>query len=462
MKTLSALGLWVLCLLVAACASDAATSSNDTTSPTLDESTADTSSNGTGPHDTGTGTVETGTPDTGTGSHDTGSFDSGTGDTETAEAGTLTLGEVANPHGRYMAGYYPTWSDNWFTVMDWDGSKKSDDEIYAASDFAKIPGVYTHVKIAFAQPDFSWSGIAANSWSGTGVNFNATPADIKEVIRLLHILKKKVILAVGGATYNNWAQLCSEAGMTGSTKTALAQFMIDMGVDGLDVDYEVSGVDATSIANYAHAIQAMREAVDAAGPGKLLTIAAWSTGADYTAATGAGPFGVSYWGGDAGRERLTFSRTVSGGPLDGRAIVSLFDVVDLMTYDAQTLHFDPITSFEQYRTLVPASIPVSIGLEIAPEGWAGGLLVVKNSDASVTGTYVEADQYGRTPRGAYSVERFVTYVVNNTVHANPHDGAMLWHVLKVDSIPAGAAQCANATTVAAEVAAIFGYVPPSP
>jgi len=378
--------------------------------------------------------------------------------------GNLTLGEVANPDGRYMTGYYPSWSDNWFTILNNDGSKKSDNDIYTASNFAKLPGVYTHVKMAFAQPNFAWAGLAANTWSGTGLNFNANPTDIKEVIRVMHQLKKKVILTLGGATYPNWSQLPLEAGQNGPTKSALTQFLIDMGVDGLDVDYELqsASMDDKAIGDYARTIQAMREAVSAAGPDKLLTLAAWSTGADYTATTGAGPNGISFWGDQAGRERLTFAKVVANGPFAGRTIVSLFDVVDLMTYDAQTLHFDPVTTYDEYRALVPASTPVSIGLEISPEGWSGGLLVINNSDASVPGTYIALDQYGRSNRGAYSVERFLNYVKNNTASANPHDGGMLWHVLNMTVQQAGSAQTANAATVATKAAAIFGYVPTAP
>jgi len=386
--------------------------------------------------------------------------------TTNATSGTLTLGQVANPNGHYFSGYYPTWSDNWFTVLNNDGTKKTDDAIYTASHLAQVPGVFTHVMLAFGQPDFSWSGIAANSWSGTGLNFTATPVDIKEAIRLLHSLKKKVILSVGGATYNSWTTLANEAGQSGApTKTALTNFMIDLGVDGLDVDYEIDGADAANNAQYAKAIQAMREAVNAAGGGRILAVAGWSTGSDYTAATvndPGYPGTVSYWGGSAGRERQVFKMTVSSGSLAGRTIASLLDIVNVMSYDAQTFHYDPVTAFDQYRALVPASTAVSLGLEVPPEGWAGGLLVINNSQAGPTGTVVVADQYGATPRGPYSVERFGNYVLQNTRTANPHDGLMLWQILATTSVPVGTGQSANATTIAAYVSTLFGYVPTSP
>ena len=122
--------------------------------------------------------------------------------------------------------------------------------------------------------------------------FSSAPQDVSQSIRLLHNAGKRVVLSVGGATYSNWSALAADAGKangtsTSPTKTALAQFLVDMKVDGLDVDYETSGSTSTVVTEYAKAIQAMREAVDAAtatdGRSRVLALAGWSTGADYTA-----------------------------------------------------------------------------------------------------------------------------------------------------------------------------------
>jgi len=378
----------------------------------------------------------------------------------------LTQGQMANPNGHYFAGYFPTWSDPWFSASNADGSLKTDDQIYAASQFAQLPGVYTHAMVAFAQPDFSWAGLAADTWTGTGVQFQSTPANIKQAIRILHQLGKRVLLSVGGATYLDWTGLAQEAGRTGTPiKTALAACLADLGLDGLDVDYEVGGADPATVAQYVGAIQALREAADAAGPGHLLSIAGWSTGADYTPATpiDAGyPGSFTYWGGNAGRERLAFKAAVPSGPRKGQLVAGLFDLVDVMSYDAQTSDYDPVTAFSEYRFLVPGTVPVSLGLEIPPEGWPGGILVIADSQAGAPGTIVVADQYGRTPRGPYSVQRSGGFVLANKATPNPHDGLMLWDTGLTSSIPAGACPSANATTVAAEVAALFGYVPMPP
>ena len=358
---------------------------------------------------------------------------------------------------RIFTGYYPSWSDNWFTAVNWDGTAKTLDQIFTESKLAKIPAQYTHVQLSFANPNFSWGGMAADSWSGTGISFNAKPSDIKMAIKVLHARNIKVTLAVGGATYNDWTPLENEAGGTGPIKTALTNFLRDMDIDGMDVDFEVGGADAANVSAYAKSIQALREATDAAGSGKILTLAGWSTGADCTAATSgdAGCAGkVSYWGGSAGRERLTFKKTAVGGPRNGQSIGSLLNIVSIMSYDAQTLHYDPVTAYKAYRPLLPASTIVSLGLETAAEGWAGGALVINNADAVCAGSTISQDQYGVANPGAYSVERFANTMLASTVNAR--DGLMLWHILKADSVQCGAKPTAMPAGVGAKVGAMFG------
>jgi len=132
---------------------------------------------------------------------------------------------------------------------------------------------------------------------------------------------------------------------------------------------------------------------------------------------------------------LTFKKTAVGGPKNGLSIGSLVNIVSIMAYGAQTLHFDPVMAYNSYRPLLPASTIVSIGLETAAEGWAGGMLVVNNADAVCAGSTISADQYGVLNPGAYSVERAGATVMNSTV--NSRDGLMLWHILKADSLQCG-------------------------
>jgi hypothetical protein len=340
--------------------------------------------------------------------------------------------------------YYPSWSDNWF-----DATGKSMNQVFQASQLARIPANYTHVVVAFAQPDFRWGGMTANNWSGTGINFNGRPSDIKAAIDVLRARNIKVILAVGGATYNNWSQLAAEGHSGGgATINALAQIMTDLGFDGLDVDYEIEGLDG-----YAGAVKAMRKAVDLAGGGRILSVAAWSTGADCTANTANHPqcanVGVSFWGGKAGLERqLVYSYP---------SLASAFQLVNIMSYDARYENYDGVTAWKQYRQLFPSNTIVSIGFETAPEGWAGGQLVVNNADAQCTGSVNLKNSYGVTVNQAYSVERYLGAVVtSNLPNRNPRDGAMLWQALKTASGACGGAALASPGSIGKKVSTMTG------
>jgi len=351
----------------------------------------------------------------------------------------------ADQSKRVYVGYYPSWSDNWFQATDWTGTKpKTPDQILVESKMARIPAVYTHVIVGFAQPDLTWRGsFNADTWEGTGIQFNGKPQDIKASVNVLHQRNMKVLVAVGGASYNNWGALAAENGNpNGPITKALAQMLIDVGFDGLDVDYEVSGVDAASISTYTGAINAMRKAVDLAkaSTGRtdlMLTLAAWSTGAD--------PVGT-YWSGNAGRERLVFDQKP--------ALAAKIDMVSVMTYDAQYLHYDGVYAWQRYRALFPTTTIVNIGFETAPEGWAGGMLVVEDADAQCTGSTILQDQMNNTVNKPYSVHRYASAVKQANV--NPRDGAMLWTVLKTGTAACGSATVASPGTISNKLHLLYG------
>jgi GH18 family chitinase len=360
-------------------------------------------------------------------------------------------------------GYYPTWSDNWFSSTDWQGNKLSDDAILKASKLARLPATYTHVSLSFADPaggasSFGWQGLTANVWTGTGLNFNAAPVDIAAAISILHKRNIKVVLAVGGATYGNWSELAAEgAAGSGTSIASLAQLMKDLVIDGLEVDYEVGGTDTATVNQYANSIKALR--IAATQGGGTLSLAAWSTGADCTVATGTSAKAcggtASYWSGNAGRERLVFGGT---SPLVNPAVV---DFLNVMSYDAQTNYYDGVTAWNLYRDMFPNTTTVSIGFETAPEGWAGGMLVVHAADAQCAGSVIAKDQFWNvegTSSYTYSVERYANAVKNHvaTTNFNPRDGAMLWQVLKTATAACGSAAVASPGTIAAEISAVFG------
>lgn len=324
-------------------------------------------------------------------------------------AALLLTAVVVPPAGaaerRDLVGYYPTWLAASTHPLD------------------ATPKAYSHVLVAFAKPDFSFDG---KSWNGTGVQFPGAPDEQRRQIKVLQARGIHVLLAVGGATYLNWAPLAAEADKPGPVTAALNNFVTAMGFDGLDVDYETEGAGPGQIAEYRAAIAALRRA---AGPDKILSLAAWSTGADCTAETGTEPCGgkTSVWPGRAGRERLVFSDSATLGKID---------MLNVMAYDAGTASFDAVRAFSLYRALAPAKIPVNIGFEIAPEGWGGATLVAKDGDAVCSSAMITADQFGDKVAKPYAVSRLLRDgPLRGRKNSNPRDGAMLWHITKSQNLP---------------------------
>jgi hypothetical protein len=316
--------------------------------------------------------------------------------------GMAITGAQAQP--RQFVGYYPSWL-----------SAK-------ATPLAAAPSHYSHVLTAFARPDFSWNG---QDWRGTGLQFSESPKAVRAEIAALRARGTVVLLAVGGATYLNWKPLAAEQEKPGVITAALLQFTRDMGIDGLDVDYERDGTSPHIIAQYRAAIAVLRKA----SSGKLLSLAAWSTGADCTAQTGAEGCGgkLSEAGGSAGRERLVFR---------DKNIRGKIDIVNVMSYDAGVAQYDPVTSWSLYRDLFPAQMSVNIGLEIAPEGWGGATLVKDDTTAQCASAMVVADQFGAPIHKSYSVERSLRDgPLTRRPNSNAQDGAMLWHIVKEQKIP---------------------------
>ena len=241
------------------------------------------------------------------------------------------------------------------------------------------------------------------SWAGSGLSFRASPKQIEQAIGTLHARKQRVLLAIGGATYTNWTALAAEgrAGAAGPVSKALAHMIDALGFDGVDVDYEREGTNTAAIQEYRDAIRALNAVVRLAGRDKVLTLAAWSTGADCTAATGLSPCRgkASSWPeGRTGRERLVFAQP---------DIAQMLSMVSVMSYDAGYENYDPVTSWTLYRALLPKRVIVNIGFEIAPEGWGDSKLVAEDSQALCPGSIILADQFGVAVNRPYSVDHLM-------------------------------------------------------
>ena len=309
---------------------------------------------------------------------------------------------------RMAVGYLPSWGINWFSTAT-----------AGTSQIATIPEVYTHSMIAFAQPDLSFNG---TNWTGTGIQFSMDLSAVRAAIDLLHARGQKIFLAVGGATYNNWDALVAEQGraISGTThKKALYDLMLALDLDGLDVDYEAD----SNLVRYKKSILALHEVIEALGTDKELSLAGWSTGADCTIATSGDPWcsgqGISWWGGNAGRELQVFRALVdSGYPLE-----ELFAFVSVMSYDGGTNRFSPVNLWGNYRKIYEGTL--NLGMELAPESWGGAELVASNVQAQACSatSIIQGDSYQADGIINYSVEELSVFI-----KTQPQDkaGVMLW------------------------------------
>lgn len=358
-------------------------------------------------------------------------------DTTNNESDSNTTTDVNDDHNRskhFAIGYLPTWALEGFHTVD-----------YASSQIPTIDELYSHVVISFAKPDMTFNG---TNFVGTGVEFASYLEGVKKAIEVLQKRGVKVLLAVGGATYNNWDPLANEQGLEISAtrhKKALKAFIDTLNLDGIDVDYEISGADSVNVERYYKSILALKEVTG----DKLLTIAGWSTGADCIAATShhsdcQGK--LSYWGNSAGRERILFKKFRDNGYI----VEELFDYVAIMTYDGGLNRFDPINLFENYQAIYNG--PIAMGFEIPAEAWGGAELVVTNTQAEAceSTSMISGDSYisGGTKRH-YSIERLVNFV--NSVS---NSGVMLWSLYE----PKYGISCAEAVDYESFTEAMKNYL----
>jgi len=211
--------------------------------------------------------------------------------------------------------YFDSWASKWGS----DGSKLD----LALLD---INGL-TCVNLAFAQPDCSYKS-GQKTWDGTGLNFSQDFSVVYDAIKILQGRGITVMLSVGGGSYSNW---------TGFNSMAIKDLAIDLGVCGIDVDWE-DGSGKTKL------IDIMKEVWTP----KYLSFAGFSTGAFE-------PSEGDQWRGSA------IDTLKWGG----------FNWVNIMAYDAGP-GFDVSGAYDSYRVLWSGDLV--LGFEVGAPGWGGYML----------------------------------------------------------------------------------------
>lgn len=243
-----------------------------------------------------------------------------------------------------LVAYFQSWSDKWS-----DDPKKL--------QLANIAPYVNMVIVSFMKPDATYEG--GNKLAGTGLDFSADGLVVKDAIA--HLKSKhpdtKVLVAVGGATYQNFAAL--------NTK-AIADVVKDFGFDGVDIDYEPSNngqcsstngqVTCTTDEEFRRIVNEIRQAVPRP---YLVTVAAWSVGA----------YGEGEWADATPKAALTgLLLNLLRSPE-----AEYIDQLNVMSYDASP-EYDPKVALAAYQNYFKGKIVM--GVEVPPEAWGGHVYTI--------------------------------------------------------------------------------------
>lgn len=235
----------------------------------------------------------------------------------------------------------------------------------AALSLAAIPRTADLVALGFARPDLHYAG--GLDLRGTGLEYRAPGAAVRDAVLLLRRRNPavRVLLSVGGASYIGWDAL---------DEGAVARLVRDLGLDGVDVDYEPPdpqcrpGPACASDPGWRAAVRRLRVALPRPA---LLSVAGWSVGA----------YGQGRW-----------TDAPPHSPWTGSAVALLRSpeaaLIDLVAIDAYGAgpRYDPAEAFAAYRSLWPG--PLLIGMLAPPAdtaatvAQAGRLARVARADRS--------------------------------------------------------------------------------
>jgi chitinase len=270
-----------------------------------------------------------------------------TSSSSSSSSGSGGAGGGGGQGGKLFVGYYQTWSDSW----------KANG---ADTVLAKLPAYVNVVNLSFAQPNMSYSA-GSLSLGGTGIGVPYDGPTLKAAVTALHQKNPgtRVMLSVGGATFPNF----------GSFNTgAIAAFVKDFGLDGVDIDYEPSNpncsssggqVSCPSDAEYVSVVKSMRAALPSP---YWISIAAWSVGAYGEGAWASAPPSSAF----AGISLAVLKQASSS-----------LDLVNVMSYDASPA-FDPVQALHAYQHYFSGRI--AMGIEVPPEAWGGHIETVAEID----------------------------------------------------------------------------------
>lgn len=195
------------------------------------------------------------------------------------------------------------------------------------------------IYLAFVNPACSYTK-GQFSLAGTGLDFSSDFSIVKKAIASLRSRGKKVMLSVGGATYQF---------QTVNVENLMA-LQQDLGCDGLDIDWEPTNYDSN----------AFSVLLKQFGEKKVgyLSAAVFSVGG----------YGEDQW--KNAQPQGMYTGLNRKGLLEAGHYL---DWINIMSYDASDV-FNPTEAFQAYRSIFPKDI--YLGFEVGPQAWGGALLTL--------------------------------------------------------------------------------------
>ncbi len=232
---------------------------------------------------------------------------------------------------RPMVVYYESWSAD-----------------SAANDIIELPAFVTHLMISFVKPDAIYHGNL--DLSGTGLNLPYSGNTLKEAVKAAKQKNPslRVLLAVGGATYHHWESL---------NVNALTQLIIDLELDGIDIDYEAPEPDGGLV-------KQITEKLHKALPqDKELTMAVMHVAA-------------------YGRDEWIYSQPTgsvwTGFLHEILPALNDIDMINVMSYDAGSSYnvLEAYQAFDFYYHDV-----IAMGMQVPPEAWGDHVWTVSKVES---------------------------------------------------------------------------------
>jgi chitinase len=251
------------------------------------------------------------------------------------------------PH--VFVAYHDSWNE-WPALMPQETS------------LAEMPEYIDLVLLAFAKPDLTYHGDL--DITDSGLEYRMSGQVLRDAIGLLKASHRntRVLLSVGGAAYGQWDSLATPA---------IAAFVRDFGLDGVDIDFEPADPDcnASSDGRIACATDKTWDRIIAQlrtflPRPLLLTASVWSVGA----------FGEGRFLGS--RPRTPYTGFML--PLMRSQRAADLDLLSIDAYDAGS-QFNPTEAFAAYRSVWAGRL--ALGIEVQRTGGAGPFPSAEQAEA---------------------------------------------------------------------------------